>query len=253
MNDVADKPQYSSILAKHKLRLPDGTVAPGFPTGHGVSTAQAHVQPLADMEKVTAALRIWVAARTPSRVLAVVDATSSMNNLLGTRTRIAVMREAATLGLGLFTDVSEVGLWAFAGPGHQELAPLGPLNQPGQKELLISRMNGANPAPTDVTPLYLTIKAGYQELLKNYKSELRNTLVIFTDGRDNTGTNLRQTQRDLEVLADVTRYIRVVLLGIGPDVNMDELKAIANTTGGAAFQVNSPEEMQLIFLQALLT
>lgn len=245
--------RYQNVLARHKLRLPDGSAGSGFPTGHGVTTAVAHVQPLEDMAKVASALRIWVNARTPSRVLAMVDATSSMNNLLGTRTRIGVMREAATLGLSLFTDVSEVGLWAFAGPGHQQLAPLAPLNQPGQKETLLTKMNAANPAPTDVTPLYQTIKAGYQELLKNYKPELRNTLVVFTDGRDNTGTDLRQTERDLEVLADVTRYIRVVLLGIGPDINMEELKAIADTTGGAAFQVSNPDEMQLIFLQALLT
>ena len=120
------------------------------------------------------------------------------------------------------------------------------------KAKIEATVNAANPAPTDVTPLYQSIKAGYQELLKNYKPELRNTLVIFTDGRDNTGASLRQTQRDLEVLADVTRHIRVVLLGIGPEVDMPELRAIADTTGGAAFQVNSPEEMQLIFLQALL-
>jgi hypothetical protein len=245
--------QYRNVLARYKLRLPDGSAAPGFPTGHGVTTALVHVQPLEDMAKVASALRIWVAARTPSRVLAMVDATASMNSLLGTRTRIQVMREAATQGLALFTDVSEVGLWAFAGPGHQALAPLAPLNKPGQREALLSRMNAANPAPTDVTPLYQSIKAGYQELLKNYQHELRNTLVIFTDGRDNTGASLRQMQRDLEMLADVTRYIRVVLLGIGPDVDMNELKAIADTTGGAAFQVNSPDEMQLIFLQALLT
>lgn len=245
--------RYQNVLARHKLRLPDGSAGSGFPTGHGVTTAAVHVQPLEDMAKVASALRIWVNARTPSRVLAMVDATFSMNNLLGARTRIGVMREAATLGLGLFTDVSEVGLWAFAGPGHQELAPLAPLNQPGQKENLLAKMNAANPAPTDVTPLYQTIEAGYKELLKNYKPDLRNTLVVFTDGRDNTGTDLRQTERDLEVLADVTRYIRVVLLGIGPDIDMTELKAIADTTGGAAFQVSNPDEMQLIFLQALLT
>jgi hypothetical protein len=245
--------QYGNVLARHKLRLPDGSAAPGFPTGHGVTTTPVHVQPLADMAKVASALRIWVAARTPSRVLAMVDATASMNSLLGPRTRIQVMREAATLGLGLFTDVSEVGLWAFAGPGHQELAPLARLNKPGQREALVAKMNAASPAPTDITPLYQSIKIGYQELLKNYQPELRNTLVVFTDGRDNTGAALRQVQRDLEVLADVTRYIRVVLLGIGPDVDMNELKAIADTTGGAAFQVNSPEEMQLIFLQALLS
>jgi len=245
--------QYRNVLARHRLRLPDGSAAPGFPTGHGVTTAPTHVQPLQDMSKVASALRIWVAARTPSRVLAMVDATASMNNLLGARTRMQVMREAATQGLALFTDVSEIGLWAFAGPGHQELAPLAPLNKPGQREALLARINAANPAPTDVTPLYQSIKLGYQELLKNYKPELRNTLVVFADGRDNTGASLRQVQRDLEVLADVTRHIRVVLLGIGPEVDMQELKAIADTTGGAAFQVNSPDEMQLIFLQALLT
>ena len=182
-----------------------------------------------------------------------VDATVSMNNLLGARTRIQVMREAATQGLALFTEVSEIGLWAFAGPGHQELAGLAPLNKPGHRDTLRARMNAAAPAPTDSTPLYQSIRAGYQELLKNYKPELRNTLVLFTDGRDNTGASLRQVQRDLEVLADVTRHIRVVLLGIGPDVDMQELKAIADTTGGAAFQVSNPDEMQLIFLQALLT
>lgn len=247
------RPQYQNMLARHRLRLPDGSAAPGFPTGHGVTTARAHVQPLQDIAKVASTTRIWVAARTPSRVLAMVDATVSMRNLLGTRTRVQVMREAATLGLGLFTDASEVGLWAFAGSGHQELAPLAPLSKPGQREALVAKMNAADPAPTDVTPLYETIKAGYEELLDNYQPNLRNTLVVFTDGRDNSGAALRQLQRDLEVLADVTRYIHVVLLGIGPEVSVDELKAIAETTGGSAFQVNSPEEMQLIFLQALLT
>jgi hypothetical protein len=245
--------QARNTLARHRLRSPDGSAAPGFPTGHGVTSALAHVQPLQDMAKVASALRIWVSATTPSRVLAMVDATASMNSLLGTGTRVQVMREAATLGLGLFTDASEVGLWAFAGQRHQELSPLAPLNQPGHREALLAKMNSADPAPTDITPLYQTIKVGYRELLNNYKPKLRNTLVVFTDGRDNTGAALRQVQRDLEVLADVTRYIRVVLLGIGPDIDMDELKAIADTTGGAAFQVNTPEEMGLIFLEALLT
>jgi len=245
--------QYRNMLARHRLRLPDGTAATGFPTGHGVTTTPVHVQPLSDMAKVASALRIWVAARTPSRVLAMIDATASMNQLLGTHTRIQVMRDAATQGLALFTDVSEIGLWAFAGTGHHELAPLAPLNKPGQREGLVAKVNAAAPAPTDLTPLYQSIIDGYQELLKGYKPELRNTLVVFTDGRDNTGTVLRQVQRDLEVLADVTRPIRVVLLGIGPDINLDELKSIASTTGGAAFQVNTPEEMQSIFLQALLT
>jgi hypothetical protein len=60
-------------------------------------------------------------------------------------------------------------------------------------------------------------------------------------------------QRDLEVLADVTRPVRVILLGMGPDVDRAALEAIAKTTGGAAFPVTNAEDMEPIFLAALLT
>src|SRR5581483_5029363 len=68
-------PQYKPIFAEHALRSPDGTAGSGFPTGHGVTTAAVHVQPLTDMSKVKAALTVWNAARTPSRIVAMVDAT----------------------------------------------------------------------------------------------------------------------------------------------------------------------------------
>lgn len=246
--------EYKSLLAQHRLRSADGSAASGFPTGHGVTTAAVHVQALSDVTRVQSVLRVWIAARTPSRVVAMVDATASMGQALATsgKTRIQVMKEAAISGLKLFTDESEVGLWAYAGPGHREMVPLQPLAKSGHRDLLTAAMNSSSPQPTDVTPLYQSVLAGYQTLLAGYNPELRNTLVVFTDGRDNTGRLLGATQRELEVLADVTRPIRVVLLGIGPDINLDDLEAIARTTGGAAFQVNTPDEMQSIFLRALL-
>lgn len=244
---------YDSVLARHRLRSPDGRASSGFPTGHGVSTAGVHVQPLIESAKVEAALRVWVAARTPSRVIAMVDATSSMDQQLGGgRARLDVMREAAIYGLSLFTDDSEVGLWGFAGQGHVRMVPLGRLGQDGHRERLTDEMKGASTRPTDVTPLYQSILAGYRQLLDGYKPELSNTLVVFTDGSDNTGEDLRAVQRELEVLADVTRPVRVVLLGIGPDVKLDDLGAIAKTTGGVAFQVSNAEDMRGIFLKALL-
>ena len=137
------------------------------------------------------------------------------------------------------------------GKGHTNLVPLdtiGPAGSP-QRNKLVGAVTQANPiAGVDACPLYQSIIAGYQEMLNGYDPALSNTLVVFTDGRDTTGMDIRQVQRELELLADVTRPIRVVLLGIGPDIKLDELQAIAKTTGGAAFQVNSPEQMQLIFL-----
>lgn len=249
--------QYKSVLAQHRLRSPDGTASAGFPTGHGVTTAAVHVQPLNDMAKAKSALTVWVAARTPSRIVAMVDATSSMALTVNGsgKSRMQVMQDAASTGLTLFTPESQVGLWAFAGAGHKNMVPLEAVGPAGsaQRTKLTSTLSAASPMPTDVNPLYQSIKAGYQELLTGYNYEMRNTLVVFTDGGDTTGLDVRQVQRELEILADVTRPIRVVLLGIGPDVKLAELESIAKTTGGAAFQVNSPEEMQLIFLKALLT
>jgi hypothetical protein len=51
----------------------------------------------------------------------------------------------------------------------------------------------------------------------------------------------------------VTRPIRVILLGLGPDADLAQLEAIATATGGGAFHLNDPDEIALVFLRALLT
>ena len=59
-------------------------------------------------------------------------------------------------------------------------------------------------------------------------------------------------ETQLEMATDPTRPVRVVLLGIGPDVVQNELNAIAQRTGGRAFSVQDPRQIGTIFLQALL-
>ncbi|MFC7245480.1 VWA domain-containing protein [Catellatospora aurea] len=247
--------EYKSVFAEKGLRSPEGEASTGFPTGHGVTSNTVFVQPLNDMNKVRGAMTAWVAAKTPSRVIALVDATSSMGRTMtgggNTAVRMQVLRSAAEKGLKLFTDDSEVGLWAFAGPGHQPLVPLGELTK-SQRNKLNGAVNQASPAPTDVCPLYKSIIDGYRELLKGYDPSRSNTLVVFTDSRDNSGMSLRAVQKELEKLADVTKPVRVVLLGLGPDVKLADLQAVADTTGGVAFQVTDPSQMQTIFLKALL-
>jgi Mg-chelatase subunit ChlD len=256
--NALSNPAYKTVFAQNRLRWPDGTSAPGFPTGHGVTANVVHVQPLSDMAKVKKVLSVWTAARTPSRIVAMVDATSSMAEQMGGgKSRMQVMREASVRGLALFTDDSELGLWAFMGAGQINMVPLARLGSKdvagGQRAKLTAAISVAAPGPSDASPLYQSIINGYKEILNGYKPELSNTLVIFTDGRDTSGLDLGQVQRDLEVLADVTRPVRVILLGMGPDVDRAALEAIAKTTGGAAFPVTNAEDMEPIFLAALLT
>jgi len=250
LTGAAQRPE----LARHGLRSPDGTTESGFPAGKGANAATVPVRPLTDATPIAAAMRVWTAARTASRVLAMADVTGSTGLPLapGGPTRLQVMQNAGLEGLRLFTDDSQVGLWSFAGDGHLPLVPLEALSQAGHRERLSATMLGTVPQPVDTAALYQSIIAGYRELLDGYRPGLSHTLVVFTDGFDTTGTDLRAVQRELEVLADVTRPIRVVLLAIGPDARLADLTDIAETTGGVAYQISTPEEMRAIFMRALL-
>jgi Mg-chelatase subunit ChlD len=245
---------YADILARHGLRTPSGVAGSGFTVGHGVTAAKAHVQPVTDMTSVRTTLSIWVAAKTPSRVITLADVTSSMNLPLGAvgKTRLDLLKESATYGLDLFTSDSQLSLWAFAGRGAQPLVPMGTLDK-AQRDRLDQTMQAAHVAQTEDCPLFEALIAAYQEMKASYDPERSNTIVVFTDGRSNLpgGLTLAKAKLELEGLADVARPIRVILIGIGP-ADIGELSEIARVTGGGAFPLTDARQLDQIFLKALL-
>jgi Mg-chelatase subunit ChlD len=247
---------YADILARHGLRTPSGTAGPGFTVGHGVTAAKAHVQPVTDMTSVRTALSIWVAAKTPSRVITLADITASMNTPLNAagKTRLDLLKESATYGLNLFTSDSQLALWGFAGPGAQPLVGMGTLDK-AQRDRLDQTMHAAHTAATDDCPLFEALVAAYKEMKASYDPERSNTIVVFTDGHSNLrdGLTLAKVKLELEGLADVARPIRVVLIGIGTSQgDLGELTEIARITGGGAFPLTDARQLDQIFLKALL-
>jgi hypothetical protein len=243
------------VFAKRGFRAPDGTTGAGFPAGHGASTEQLLAQPFADPAKVADVLSNWTATKSPSRVLALVDVTSSMNKPIvvkgGAASRLDVLRKTAVDGLRLFTDDSQLGLWAFADT-HQEVVPVGQLGA-AQRGRLTAAVNGATATAGDVCGLYEAVLAAYKSLKDGYQEGRSNTVVVFTDGANNkAGMTMEQLELELERATDPTRPIRVVLLGIGPEVDQKELEQIAQRTGGKAFSVQDPDQIGTIFLEALL-
>src|SRR5699024_9466447 len=79
--------------------------------------------------------RRWEELQPPSRLLAVIDVSGSMDEQVGDTTRIGITSQAAQQGLGLFPDDSAVGLWAFStdrgpeGQDYAEILPVRPLAQ----------------------------------------------------------------------------------------------------------------------------
>jgi Ca-activated chloride channel homolog len=160
--------------------------------------------------------------------------------------------------LKLFSNDSELGRWEFAlglspGRDYREVVPVGELNA-AQRTRLNAAIGLAQPSGTDFCGLYDTLLAAYRVMKEGYRADRSNTIVVFIDGKNNEpgGMSLDDFGLEIEKLADPTRPIRVILLGVGPDVDLVELNTIAKDTGGKAFQVDDPTKIGFIFLNALL-
>jgi Mg-chelatase subunit ChlD len=144
-------------------------------------------------------------------------------------------------------------MWAFAA-GHQEILPIGLLT-PAAKKQFDNRISHAAPVASDRSELYATLLDAYKEMRKGYDPTRPNLIVVLTDGGDSDPGGLRREKfsQDVQKLADPTKPVRIVLIGINVDSgDAADLDAIAKIVGGAFFPLTSPEQIQTIFLKALL-
>ncbi len=251
---------YRDIFAKAGFRDADGGANPGFPVGHGATSDPAVGNPLADTKKIADVLSIWTASKTPSRIITLTDVTAIMGQPVapGAPTRMQIMQKTQVDGLKLFSDDSQMGVWGFAsglpgGKDYHEMVPMSPLDGV-QRNRINAAIAGNQPVATNTRGLYESMLAAYKAVKDGWQEGKSNTVLVFTSGSNTKqdGLSLDDVNLELEKLTDPTKPIRVVLLGFGPDVNLDELTSIAKTTGGKAFKVERPEEIGAIFLQALI-
>lgn len=250
------------VFAEHGFRRPDGTAGAGFPVGHGVTADQAPALPVHPPEQFSQARRIWTSATSDARVLSVVNLNASMQEPMFVDgvpvPRIEIFRQTAQLGMQLFTDGTDLGHWEYAanleGDRHwREGVPIDLLDEE-QSNRILQAIDAAQPVASNEAAMFETLLAAYQEMKDGWDPARSNTLVLWTDSGDTSqgGPTLEETLRELERMRDLTRPIRVVLQGLGPDVDMTQLEALAQATGGAAFHIEDPAFIQTVFLRALL-
>lgn len=200
----------------------------------------------------------------PSRLLTVVDASASMRAVTETgATRAQIAQDASTRTLALFPDSAAVGLWFFAigmgdGTDHDEVVPVGPLDPASgdQRERLVE---GIATLPERLTPggtgLYDTTLAAVRAVREQHDPEASNSVVLITDGReeDPSGISREELLTTLRAEAEAApeRPVRVIVIGISDDVDAEELTAIAEATGGAAYLAERPEDFEAVLMDAL--
>jgi hypothetical protein len=202
----------------------------------------------------------WAAITLPGRVLAVFDISGSMQTKVptaGGATRAEATRAAAQQGLALFDDKWSVGVWLFSTElvGKQawkEIVPISPLTT-SRQELQASTLQ-IKPKEGGKTGLYDTVLAAYKEVQSTWEDGKINSVILFTDGQNDNASGVTRAQliAELKKLNNPKRPVRLVIIGIGNEVDRNELQSITNATStSGVFIAEDPAKISQIFLQAI--
>lgn len=224
--------------------------------GRGVGDLTLMNKPAADVAQQT--LQQWATLALSAHSLAVIDASSSMLTRAGNKTWMDLTTEAAEAGMKLFPDNSQVGLWALStrlsGPNRDwaSLVPIAPLTK-AHRQALLTQLHGLKAKIGGSTGLYDAVLASYRLVRDSYDPRSVNAVMIFTDGFSTNvrGLTLDQTLQSLQQLRDPARPVRLITIGMGPNVDTAALDKLAKATGGRSYQAKDPNDIKKVFVDAL--
>lgn len=245
-------------LAKAGLRAPTGE--PLAEGGFG-DHADLGAVPSDDFDVVLGRFNVL---SVPSSLLAVFDASGSMNRQFGGRTRTDFAIEAALIALDAYPDQTRIGIWAFStdqdGEGKDwiEMAAMKRLDDETEgvthRKFLTQQAKTLRSRNRGATGLYDTTLAAYKTALEEFDRSYFNTVILLTDGanEDKGSISLKDLVKELEQLRDPNREIRVISIGITTDADMDALEQISQATGGQYFLAEKPDDIMDVFAGAMM-
>ena len=247
-------PEATRLLSDAGLRPPTGAPLPG-----DVGMGEVDLLPMPAGEAVEATMGAWQVLSVPSSVLAVFDASGSMDFAAGERTRMELAVEAASTAIGAFPQHARIGMWAFSidqgGPGqdHRQLAPMRILGDEvrggTQLDVLRARLPRLLELTQGGTGLYDTALAAYREAADQYDDRFFNSVILLTDGaNDDPGSiGIDELLRTLEEERDPARPVRIIGIGISEDADLGALRRIAGARGGEAYLAQDANDILDVF------
>ncbi len=250
----------ADALSDAGFRTPDGEMLRKRGTGDRTSTAKMTPAELPEANEVDQLLNEWSGVNLSGRVQVLLDVSGSMNEPVpgaNGANRMAVTLQAAQLGIGLMKQTTKIGVWLFSTNldgdlDYKELFPVLPISEQASSGNL-EKLRTVQAIPNGSTGLYDSTLAAYQSARQNFEPGRINTVIVLTDGRNDDANSITREAllAELAKLQDPRRPVRIVGIGIGPDIDVGELQAIAGATGGQAFTTPDPTKIGQIFYAAL--
>ena len=254
---------YTAALVRHYgFRSADG-ITGTLPAGDGLAQQTMQLAPLATPSEAQTALSVWTRLQSGSRDLALMDTSSSMLMPSGVPgvTLEQELTRTATLGLALFPDSTQIGMWDFADHlngslPYRQLVPVGPL--PGEMGLITRRQQlqqidtSLHPLANTPAALNQTILAAYQQMAATYQPNYANAVIVMTAGVDNAPGDIPAATLvgKLRALYNPNKPVELIILMLGGHGNFPALQQIAGAGGGAAYPVTDPTQIGKVFFEA---
>jgi hypothetical protein len=255
---------YTAGLVRYDgFRSANGVIG-SLPAGFGLAQQPLQVASPATAGDAQTALQAWRKLESGSRDLAVMDVSSSMAapSGLGNLSLEQLLTQTANLGLTLFPDSAEIGLWEFANKlngnlSYQQLVSVGPL--PGDLGLISRRQQlqqidaGLGVKSGTTAALNDSILAGYQSMVDTYQPNFTNAVLVLTAGVDNASGDMSAGNlvTKLKALYNPSKPVELIIIQLGTKGNFGALQQIAKAGGGQAYQVTDPTQVDQVFFQAV--
>lgn len=259
LNMLIDQ-EAAETLADAGFRTPDGQMLRERAGDRRTSDLKMTPAELPNPTEVDQLLNEWAGVNLSARIQVLLDVSGSMNEPVpGTgRNRMAVTLQAAELGIGLMKPTTKIGVWLFStnldgeNKDYQQLLPVETVADHVSGGAL-DKLRAVQALPNGATGLYDSTLAAYRSATQNFEAGRINLVVVLTDGRneDSNGITRQQLLSELGALSDPRRPVQIIGIGIGPDIDQAELRAISGATGGQSYTTPDPTKIGDIFFAAL--
>jgi len=241
-----------------------GDAAPSWIGQYGLNTGQPALSEAPPPGQASTSLQAWQRLSLGSRDLVLLDVSEQMATPVapGGPSLEQVLAGAASIGLAQFPDSTQLGDWAFASHldgdrPYKELVPVGPL--PAPLGLITRRQQVANvtkagqPVAGAPAALYGTILAAFKQMSATYQPRYNNAVLVLTAGVENAPGDISAPAlvKQLRTLYNPRKRVEIIPIMFGKSGNFGALQQIANATGGQAYQVTSPSQINKVFFSAI--
>ncbi|GAA1502976.1 Mg-chelatase subunit ChlD [Agromyces terreus] len=204
-------------------------------------------------------LRTWGVLTLRARYLAVIDVSGSMEEPAGNGLRrIDIFQQAAQAAVSRFSGEVDLGVWAFStlrdgDLDYEELAPISALGDAAHAQRIGGIIQSLPERLGGATGLYDTVLAAVTRVRDGYDPEKVNAVLLITDGRneDENGIDLDTLLAELTKADDGTKPVPVIMIGFGPDTDLEAMQKIAEVTKGGAYSATKPEDLGTVLVDAI--